>query len=125
MEYEVLKRSHLKRNILIAVLVVGVISAIILNFTQAKYRVTESIPLIQGTINFSPSDLNIVAMYLNQDGAIPAGQTDIAPKFGYTLNEEQSFCEVNDEKITDASILYEDGYLYFNKLNRKGMYSLF
>ena len=120
MEYEVLKRSHLKRNILIAVLVVGVISAIILNFTQAKYRTTQSIPLIQGTINFSPSDLNIVAMYLNQDGAIPAGQTDIAPKFGYTLNEEQSFCEVNDEKITEASILYEDGYLYFNKLNRKG-----
>ena len=56
MKYEVLKRSHLKRNIIIALIVVGVISAIILNFTRAKYRTTESIPLIQGTINFSPSD---------------------------------------------------------------------
>ena len=120
MKYEVLKRSHLKRNIIIALIVIGVISAIVLNFTRAKYRTTQSIPLIQGTINYSPSDLNIVAMYLNQDGAIPAGETDIAPKFGYTLNEEQSFCEVNDEKIDDASILYEEGYLYFNKLNRKG-----
>ena len=120
MKYEVLKRSHLKRNILIGIIVVFILSTVILTFTRAKYRTTQSIPLIQGTINFSPSDLNIVAMYLNQDGAIPAGQTDIAPKFGYTLNEEQSFCEVNDEKIRDASILYEDGYLYFNKLNRKG-----
>ena len=120
MKYEVLKRSHLKRSIVIALIVVGVISAIILNFTQAKYRTTQSIPLIQGTINYSASDLNIVAMYLNQDGAMPSGETNMAPKFGYTLNEEQSFCEVNDERIADASILYEDGYLYFNKLNRKG-----
>ena len=120
MKYEVLKRSYIKRNILIAVIVVGVISAIILNFTQAKYKTTESIPLIQGTINFSPSDLNIVAMYLNQDGAIPAGQTNIAPKFGYTLNEEQSFCEVNDEKIDNAALTYENGLLGFYNLNRKG-----
>ena len=120
MKYELLKRSHVKRNILIAVVVVFVLSAIILNFTRAKYRTTQSMPLIQGTINFSPSDLNIVAMYLNQDGAIPAGQTDIAPKFGYTLNEEQSFCEVNDEKIEDAAFTYENGLLGFYNLNRKG-----
>ena len=120
MKYEVLKRSHLKRNIIIALIVIGVISAIVLNFTRAKYRTTQSIPLIQGTINFSPSDLNIVAMYLNQDGAIPAGETDIAPKFGYTLNEEQSFCEVNDEKIENAAFTYESGLLGFYNLNRKG-----
>ena len=120
MNFEVIKRSHLKRNILIAVLVLALLSSLILNFTQAKYRVTESMPLIQGTINFSPSDLNIVAMYLNQDGAIPSGQTDIAPKFGYTLNEEQSFCEVNDEKVDNAAFTYEDGLLGFYNLNRKG-----
>ena len=63
MKYELLKRSHIKRNIIVAVIVVFILSAIILSFTQAKYRTTESIPLIQGTINFSPSDFNIVAMY--------------------------------------------------------------
>ena len=120
MNFEVLKRSHLKRNVLIAVLVLALLSSLILNFTQAKYRTTQSMPLIQGTINFSPSDLNIVAMYLNQDGAMPAGQVDIAPKFGYTLNEEQSICEVNDEKIVDASFTYENGMLGFYNLNRKG-----
>ena len=120
MKFEVLKRSHLKRNIIISVIVVALLSAIILTFTRAKYRTTQSMPLIQGTINFSPSDFNLIAMYLNQDGAIPAGQTDIAPKFGYTLNEEQSFCEVNDEKIEDAAFTYENGLLGFYNLNRKG-----
>ena len=102
------------------VCVVVLMVTLIITTSIAKYRTTQSIPLIQGTINFSPSDLNIVAMYLNQDGAIPAGQTDIAPKFGYTLNEEQSFCEVNDEKIDNAAFTYENGLLGFYNLNRKG-----
>ena len=118
MEYEVLKRSHLKRNILIAVLVVGVISAIILNFTQAKYRTTESIPLIQGTINFSPSDLNLMAVYLNKNGETLS--SDKVPHVGYTLNTEQSICEVNDVEDLETEIVYENGYLYVNKLSHKG-----
>ena len=51
MEFEVLRRSHLKRNIIIAVIVVLIISAIILTFTRAKYRTSYSVPLINGTIN--------------------------------------------------------------------------
>ena len=118
MEYEVLKRSHLKRNILIAVLVVGVISAIILNFTQAKYRTTESIPLIQGTINFSPSDLNLMAVFLNKNGETIS--SDKVPYVGYTLNTEQSICEVNDKKDETIEIVYENGLLNFNGLGNKG-----
>ena len=62
MEFQVLKRSHLKRNIIIAVVVVAIISAVILNFTRAKYRTTQSMPLlINGTINYTLADLNIVS----------------------------------------------------------------
>ena len=43
MNFEVLKKSNLKRNILIAI-VVAIISAIVINFTQAKYRTTQSMP---------------------------------------------------------------------------------
>ena len=66
MEFEVLKKSHLKRNIIIGVLVVGVIAAMILNFTRAKYRVTQSIPLVNGTINYSPGDI-IISAYFNDE----------------------------------------------------------
>ena len=118
MNFEVLKRSHLKRNILIAVLVVALISSLILNFTQAKYRVTESMPLIQGTINFSPSDLNLMAVYLNKNGETIS--SDKVPHVGYTLNTEQSLCEVNDEKDETIEIVYENSLLNFNGLGNKG-----
>ena len=48
MNFEVLKRSHVKRNIIIAVVIVFVLSAIILTFTKAKYKTTQSLPLING-----------------------------------------------------------------------------
>ena len=118
MNFEVLKRSHLKRNILIAVVVVAIISAIILNFTRAKYRTTQSIPLIQGTINFSPSDLNLMAVYLNKNGETIS--SDKVPHVGYILNTEQSICEVNDVEDLETEIVYESGYLYVNKLSHKG-----
>ena len=67
MEFETLKKSHLKRNIIIGVVVVLIISAVILNFTRARYRVTQSIDLVNGTINYTLPDLNIVGLYI--DGA--------------------------------------------------------
>ncbi len=63
MEFEVLKRSHLKRNIIIGLFAVAIISAAVLNFTQAKYRVTQSIPLVNGKINYNPGDIIISAYY--------------------------------------------------------------
>ena len=118
MNFEVIKRSHLKRNILIAILVVALISSLILNFTQAKYRVTESMPLIQGTINFSLSDLNLMAVYLNRNGETIS--SDKVPHVGYTLNTEQSICEVNDVEDETIEIVYENGLLNFNGLGNKG-----
>ena len=65
MKFETLKQSHLKRNIIIGAVAVLIISAVILTFTRAKYRVTKSIPLVNGTINYSLADLNVVALYIN------------------------------------------------------------
>ena len=96
MTFETLKRSHLKRNIIIALIAVGVISAIVLNFTRAKYRTTQSMPLLNGTINYTLADLNIVAMYL--DGS----KIDTLPDGNYALTSE-SYC-TNEENVKDESI---------------------
>ncbi|HIS87643.1 MAG TPA: hypothetical protein IAB49_05920 [Candidatus Caccenecus avistercoris] len=101
MTYETLKRSHLKRNILIAVVVVAIISAVILNFTRAKYKVTDSMPLLNGTINYTLADLNIVAMYL--DGS----EIDTLPDGNYELTEE-SYCTTEDDVKDDAITLNYD-----------------
>ena len=91
MEFETLKKSHLKRNIIVGVVVVAIISAVILNFTRAKYRVTESIPLVNGTINYTLPDLNIVGLYI--DG-VESEELDSTKT--YTLDTTQSTCTYKD-----------------------------
>ena len=105
MNFQVLKKSHLKRNIIIGVVVLLIISAIILTFTRAKYRTTQFIPLVNGTINYSAADLNTVAIYINGDSGYT--KTDTIPESGYVLNEEESYCTVNGEEDTNISLSYD------------------
>ena len=100
MKIETLKRSHLKRNIIIGVVAVLIISAIILNFTRAKYRVTESIPLVNGTINYSLADLNVVAITIDGE------PSDTIPDGNYNLLDT-SYCTVNGEKDTTIQLSYD------------------
>ncbi len=100
MKFEVLKQSHLKRNIIIGVVVVAVISAIILNFTRAKFRTTESIPLVNGTINYSLADLNIVAITVDGE------PSDTIPTGNYELTEN-SYCTVNGEEDSNITLSYD------------------
>ena len=100
MNFETLKKSHLKRNIIIGVVAVLVISAVILNFTRAKYRVTQSIPLVNGTINYSLADINIVAITV--DG-VPS---DTIPDGNYNLLDT-SYCTVNGEEDTTIQLSYD------------------
>ena len=100
MEIETLKRSHLKRNIVIAVVVVAIISAIILTFTRAKYKNTESIPLVNGTINYSLADLNIVAI------KVEGKEVDTLPDGNYELTSE-SYCTINNEKNSSIKLNYD------------------
>ncbi len=103
MEFETLKQSHLKRNIIIGVVAVLIISAVVLNFTRAKYRVTQSIPLVNGTINYSLADLNIVALYI--DG-VAADELDSSKN--YTLDTTQSTCTYKDgSTIQNLTLNYD------------------
>ena len=103
MEFETLKQSHLKRNIIIGVVAVLIISAVVLNFTRAKYRVTQSIPLVNGTINYSLADLNIVALYI--DGV---ASEELDSSKNYTLDTDQSTCTYKDgSTIQNLTLNYD------------------
>ena len=104
MEIERLKRSHVKRNILIGVIAILIISAIILNFTRAEYRSVATTPLIHSEINYSLADLNAVAVYI-QEGE-DYTKVDTIPEEGYTLNQEKSYCKVGDNNI-EVTINYD------------------
>ena len=118
MEIETLKRSHLKRNIIIGAVAVLIISAVILTFTRAKYRVTESIPLVNGTINYSLADLNIIGLYIDGEEAteLDSGKT-------YTLDTIQSTCTYKDgTEISNLTISYDSatGGLSISPYTTKG-----
>ena len=100
MKFEVLNQSHLKRNIIIGIIAILIISAVVLNFTRAKYRVTESIPLVNGTINYSLADLNIVAITVDGESV------DNIPEGNYELTEK-SYCTVNGETDSSISLSYD------------------
>ncbi len=118
MKIETLKKNHLTRNIIIGVIVIALITTLILNFTRAKYRVTESFPLINGTITFNNADLNVIAMYQENDlGEYESINT--VPVSGYTLNETESYCEVNGEKDSTIPMNYENEKVYIG-INTKG-----
>ena len=105
MNFEVIKRSHVKRNIIIGVVVVLVLSAIILTFTRAKYKITESMDLVNGTINYELSDFNLIGAYIQTEGDNYT-QVDEIPTSGYEFNVEKSYCTVNDENI-NATLNYD------------------
>ena len=118
MEFETLKKSHLKRNIIIGAVGVLIISAVILNFTRAKYRVTQSIDLVNGTINYTLPDLNIVGLYI--DGA---EATELDSTKTYTLDATQSTCTYKDgTEIPNLTISYdsETGGLSISPYTTKG-----
>ena len=103
MNFEILKRSHVKRNIAITFVVITIISAVILNFTRSRYRVTQSIPLVNGTINYTLPDLNIVGLYI--DG-VEAEELDSSKI--YILDTTQSTCTYKDgTEISNLTISYD------------------
>ena len=116
MTYETLKGSHVKRNILIAVVIVFILSAIILTFTKAKYRTTESMPLLNGTINYTLADLNIVEMYLNGEAI------DSLPDGNYELTEESYCTNEKNEKDESITLSYDGSTKAFTvtPFNKKG-----
>ena len=103
MKFEVLRKNHLKRNIIIGVIAVLIISAIVLNFTRARYRVTQSIPLVNGTINYSLPDINIVALYINGEEA-----EELDGNTNYILDTTNSTCTYRDGSTIDNLTLSYD-----------------
>ena len=100
MGFQTLRKSHLKRNIIIEVAAVAIISACILTFTRAKYRTTQSIPLVNGTINYTLADLNIVAIYVDNE------EVETLPSGNYELTSE-SYCTVNNERDDSINLSYD------------------
>jgi len=119
MKFETIKN----KKYFLYVLIIGVILIItmVVSASLAKYNVTESINIVSGTINYSPSDLNIMSIYIKNEGETEYTNIDSIPKKGYVFNSEESYCEVNGVDI-NATITYdiETRGMYIIPMNDKG-----
>ena len=103
MEFQVLKKDNLKRNIIIGVFAVLIISAVVLNFTRAKYRSTASVPIVDSEVNYSRPDLEIIALYIN---GVESEELD--SNTNYTLDTASSTCTYKDGTTIDNLTLSYD-----------------
>ena len=95
-KFETLK-SNKKRIYFLCgfICVVILFAVIIINGSLAKYRTTQSIPLVNGTINYELSDLNLIGVYI-EDGE-DYTKVDQIPDSGYIFNSEKSYCKINEQ----------------------------
>ncbi len=130
MQFERIRKSHKRKIIIGGLILVCVISAITITTTRAKYKLTQDIPLVRGTINYKAYDFKIMAMYQSEDGSNYKEIENRMPASGYVINEEKSYCTL-DNKNKDTNIrLYTNSngehifsnlaatdkcYLYFDK----------
>ena len=103
MKFAVLKKDNLKRNIIIGGFVVLIISAVVLNFTRAKYRSTASVPIVDSEVNYVRPDLEIIALYIN---GVQAEELD--SNTNYTLDTASSTCTYKDGSSIDNLTLSYD-----------------
>ena len=101
MEYEVLKRSHLKRNTLIAVLIIVLLLGIVIikNRTNTLSNSSMNKDSITKEINN-----NLIGAYIQEGEEYK--QTNEIPTSGYEFNSEESYCTVNGENI-NATINFD------------------
>ncbi len=125
MKIERLKKNHKKKIVIgtVAICIIG--GALTFNLTRAKYKLTESISLVRGTLNYKVPDLRTVALYTNSNGTYQ--ETNDIPTSGYGLNKEKSVCKVYDGTTSvenapvDSSITieYKSGKVNFLGISKR------
>ena len=105
MKFEVIEKSKKKRWIIGSIAVIGLISIGIYAGSYAKYQGIEDIKLVEGNINYKPYDFKMMAMYKSDDGT---NYTEInkMPESGYVINEEKSYCTINNVDKDGSAKLY-------------------
>ena len=128
MQFERIRKNHKRKIIIGGLILVCVTSAITITTTRAKYKLTEDIPLVRGTVNYKPYDFKMMAMYQSED-KVNYTEINEMPTSGYIINESKSYCNMsNGNKNTTAMLKTINGnhtigklkkndrcYLYFDK----------
>ena len=104
MNFEVLKRSHLKRNLIIGVLIIVVLVLCIGLFTKNKTNTLNTTSINKESTS-KEFDENLIGAYI-QNGDDYTPTSDI-PTSGYEFNAEKSYCKIGDAIQEDMTLFYD------------------
>ncbi len=124
MKIEKLSKGSFIKTSIIVILFISIIGVIFINKSKAKYRVTQSIQIVNGTVNYKVPDLNVLALYKQKtEGDTSESNyesiTDV-PTGKYVVNTDKSYCTIigSDTKLKNK-MTYNNGEISIN-INKKG-----
>ncbi len=133
--------SYGKKMFLYGILVSFFLIILISIFTsRAKYRLTESVKIVDSVVSYSPYDFKIMEIYKQKEGSNctdvntcydKLSDTDRMPSDGYILNSDNSYCNLSDdskdneatltsnesgETVISGLIVKDKCYLYYDRI---------
>jgi len=117
MKIERLNSSRKKKAITFAIVALAIIVTLVLITSKAKYKNIETLDLVNGTINYTPADIDLVAIQIENDNG-EYEVTDTIPSSGYILSDT-SYCNVNGEKDTSIKLTYANGLIGISDITKK------
>ncbi len=125
MKLEKLSKGKFIKTSIIVLITISIVGVIFINKSKAKYRVTQSIQVVSGEVNYKVPDLNVLALYKqkvvgNTDDNNYESITDV-PTGSYKVNTDKSYCTIvgNDTQLKDIPMEYKDNKVYIG-IKRKG-----
>ncbi len=133
MRIEKLSKWKSKKIILAITIIVLAIGIMYITNSKAKYQVTKSVQIVNGNINYSLADFNLMAVYLQDkqgDEGKPNSYTKASngtvPTTGYSLKPlgngtYDSYCMVDNQRNNSGiTIGYENGGVNFKGIKKQG-----
>ncbi len=123
MKYEKLK-TYNNKIIFIFGFIMAILLVIIINLfmTKAKYQVTKSVQIVNGNVNYSLADLNVLALKV-QDSKGSENYTleDEVPIGNYEVNTDKSYCTIGSDtnQLKNIPMEYKNGKVSIS-ISKKG-----
>ncbi len=122
MKVEKLSKGKNKKIILFITIIVLAIGIIYITNSKAKYQVTKSVQIVNGNVNYSLADLNVLALSVQSaKGSNTYNPTDTVPTGDYEVNTTKSYCTIGSStaQLKNIPMEYKDNKVYIG-ITKKG-----
>ncbi len=122
MKIERLSKGKNKKIVLAITILLFLMGIIYITNSKAKYQITKSVQIVNGNVNYSLADLNVIALKVQDSkGSENYILKDEVPIGNYEVNKDKSYCTYPGDNLEhkDISMEYKDNGVYI-KITKKG-----